>query len=395
MPATEVFALTDEQIIGIGQDAADPAADTDDETLRGAVSAERESEPLDLTATERPASDGVPYNASAAQPASSAPTDAPAWLAERMRDPWHGDEAKELWDGKQKAEAEVATYRELFATAGDARTAAARARELDALDAAFYRGDAAARAQLAQRMMREDPAAFRQMVEAGLKLLGAEQARVPSEEKSLARAREDKFNSSDAAASARERNSAPPAPGLPAEAARAYGEFEKAANLELDKSVGASIARVMEDALPNLRLTGASATEGAQGTALLRDRLLGAVRKEIEGALKSDRQLGEQVSRILAARRFDAEARSQVVRLIDARAQQLVPGAVRRVVGSWTSATLASRGKAASASTAPLRTPQEKGSARAEQVPARKETPPSRMRPLDYRRISDEEILGI
>ncbi|MGB2633228.1 MAG: hypothetical protein WAM58_04760 [Candidatus Acidiferrum sp.] len=181
---------------------------------------------------------------------------------------------------------------------------------------------------------------------------------------------------------------------MPHDVMRAYGEFEKAANLELEKSVGGAIARVMEEALPNLRVSGANGREGALGTAPLRDRLTGAVREEIEGALKSDRQLGEQVSRILAGRRFDGEARAQVVRLIDTRAQQLVPGAVRRVVGSWTSATLGARGKSDGA-TAHESSRQEKVAARGEKVSARREAAASRVRRPDYRRVSDEEILGM
>ena len=53
----------------------------------------------------------------------------------------------------------------------EAKAAAERARQLDEIDAAYYRGDAAARGQLAQRMMLEDPRAFREMVEAGVRLL--------------------------------------------------------------------------------------------------------------------------------------------------------------------------------------------------------------------------------
>ncbi len=73
------------------------------------------------------------------------------------------------------------------------------------------------------------------------------------------------------------------------------------------------------------------------------------MREDVEAALKSDAQLGEQVARILGARRFDDAARAQVVRVIDARAQQLVPGAVKRVVGSWTTATLGTKGKSRAA----------------------------------------------
>src|SRR5271165_836419 len=382
---SDVFALTDEQIVGMGEDTGGPGAPGRAEIEEGSLTA----------ATKGAASvrdDGVGNEANGklgagdgkgAQAGVPVPQEVPPWLAESMKDPWHGDEATELWDAKQSAEKEVAAYREVFATAKDARalkeiypggvseakTAADRARTLDEIDAAFYRGDGAARAQLAQRMMREDPAAFREMVEAGVRLLTAENRKwkmengnseegVSQDAVSVPRSlrsgpqearpsgRDDKTASADGGnagikASATE------------EAVRQYGAFERAANLELEKSMGGTIARMMEQALPNLRTSssrmdagggGGGADPASAGKPPLQDRLAGAVREEVEAALKSDSQLGEQVAKILAGRRFDEGARAQVVRLIDARAQQLVPGAVRRVVGSWTQATLGVRG---------------------------------------------------
>jgi hypothetical protein len=388
----EVFALTDEQIVGL--ESEDTTAERGEkeksnaETLSGAegrgelrgraragrTHALRDSEQEGIVAVE----------------------EAPKWLAERMRDPWHGDEAKELWDGKQRAERENASYREAVGSAEDARAlkeiypggvteakiAAERARELDAIDAAFYRGDGAARMQLAQRMMQQDPVAFREMVEAGVRLL----------KETAGAARDQRTANGDQGTAGENRKSKienggeerPPMRGLeeagarvPQEVARAYGEFEQAANAELEKSVGGAIARVMEEALPNLRVRGARGKEGELGAAPLRERLTVAVREEVESALKSDRALGEQVTRILAGRRFDSGARGQVVRLIDARAQELVPGAVRRVVGSWTQATLGARGKSV-----------------AEKIETRRE-PVSRHRRVDYIRMSDDDILGL
>src|SRR4029077_10836121 len=122
---------------------------------------------------------------------------------------------------------------------------------------------------------------------------------------------------------------------------QAYREFERATNAELEKSVGGTITRAMEQALPNLRYANEVGREGQAPP--LQERLRVAVREEVETALRSDASLGEQVARVLSGRRLDKAARMQVVRLIDARAQQLVPGAVRRVVGSWTQATLGAR----------------------------------------------------
>jgi hypothetical protein len=361
----ELCALTDEQIVGLG--------------------------PAESTTAEPPPSQSAPTNAT-----SETVLAAPAWLAERMRDPWHGDEATELWEGKQRAEKEIGAYREAFATADDAKSvkalypgglteakaAAERARELDAIDASFFRGDSSARAQLAQRMMQQDPAAFREMVEAGVKLLngagspgGANVSASNDRSGPTALAQAQPPNHQAAAAQSE------PSP----ETLRAYSEFEKAANAELEQTVGASISRALEGALPNLRLSGAvRGREGEPGAAPLRARLTSAVREEVESALKSDHQLGEQVARILAGRRFDPSARAQVVRLIDARAQELVPGAVRRVVSSWTRTTLTT--KSATTSTARAQT------SAAESTHT---TAMHRNRRVDYGRLTDEQILSL
>jgi hypothetical protein len=234
-------------------------------------------------------------------------------------------------------------------------------------------------------MMEQDPSAFREMVEAGLKLLngagGPGGANVSaSNDRSGATALAQAQPPNDQAAAAQTE----PSP----ETLRAYGEFERAANAELEQTVGASITRVLEDALPNLRLSGAvRGREGEPGAAPLRGRLTSAVREEVESALKSDQQLGEQVARILAGRRFDPTARGQVVRLIDARAQELVPGAVRRVVSSWTQTTLAT--KSATTSTATTKS-QATENTHTTEKPAL-----HRNRRVDYGRLTDEQILSL
>ena len=126
------------------------------------------------------------------------------------------------------------------------------------------------------------------------------------------------------------------------------------------------------------------------------------MREEVEAALKSDAQLGEQVAKILAARRFDDATRAQVVRVIEARAQQLVPGAVKRVVGSWTTATLGNGRNTAESSRGTTNRSAKKEPERA--VAARNEKAAgarrdagtsSKGRRVDYGRLSDEEILGM
>ena len=99
------------------------------------------------------------------------PAAPPQWLADRMSDPQAGAEARALWDSVQQSQAEAAGFREIFAKPEEARAAAQRARLLDDIDRAYFGGDATQRASLAASMLREDPAAFREMVFAGLRAL--------------------------------------------------------------------------------------------------------------------------------------------------------------------------------------------------------------------------------
>jgi len=243
------------------------------------------------------------------------------------------------------------------------------------------------------------------MVEAGVRILGSvpsSQRPVVSEEgKALT---QNTANAPDSGAHA-DGKSAQPGMAVPQEVASRYREFERATNAELEKSVGGTIARAMETALPNLRHANGSGREwpldsrGKQASSL-QERLMTAVREDVEVALKSDASLGEQVARVLSGRRFDEGARAQVVRLIDARPQQLVPGAVRRVVGAWTQATLGGRKSDVSVeerrverTASPSRTPDREQTAnRSERSAPGRGWQPGR---VDYRKMSDEQILGM
>ena len=146
----------------------------------------------------------------------------------------------------------------------------------------------------------------------------------------------------------------------------------------------------------------------------LRERLNATIRADIEKSLQGDRQLSEQVAQILSSRRFDDDARAQVVRLISERAQQLVPGAAKRVLNEWTQTTLAAHSTrtqrndtdAARVEATPARSEVAASSEpRRASLPARAshESRPARRleasatsgRPLDYRKLSDEQILDL
>jgi hypothetical protein len=178
--------------------------------------------------------------------------------------------------------------------------------------------------------------------------------------------------------------------GIDERTAAEYVGFEKAANAELERSVGGAIARTMEQALPNLGRMGVGKS-GAE----LGERLKASVRDEVDAALKSDAQLSEQVAKILAGRRFDEGTRAQVVRLIDARAQQLVPGAVRRVVGNWTQTAMAARRGEVGTRVDVSEKKVEKQIPLPQRARDRDDSARKPVQRVNYGKLSDEEILEL
>jgi hypothetical protein len=422
----DLFALTDEQILEIEPEAQDvevserqPAATMDDSSRVAPASLPAGSAAANDNRLHETGAVSAAPASNAAQPLNSEATQPPNWLAEKMSDPQSGGEARELWNGMQQARQEAAAYREIFAKPDEARAAAQRARVLDDIDRAYFAGDTNQRAQLAAMMLREDPAAFREMVFEGLRALekvGASgAANAPSgapvaghqriTENSTGATRPEQApavpqNAQASSANSREADLA------------AYASFEKAANEDLEKSVGGAIARTIEQALPNLGRTGDPLAVGARSIVPLQQRLGAAIRADIEAALKNDRQLGEQVAQILSGRRLDSETRAQVVRLIGERAAQLVPGAAKRALNDWTETTLAAHGartsrtETASGRREVATASAAQGSPRVMQAQSRnqrQETHGQNARPggaghsrrVDYGKLSDEQILEL
>jgi hypothetical protein len=429
----DLFVLTDEQILEIEPEAQDvtvregaPQGDSPVRSVSDAVSADGDAASRAANGLDPLSTDGVQQNTQSAQAGVPVP---PAWLAEKMNDPQRGAEARALWEGAQRAEREAASFREVFAKPEEARAAAERARVLDDIDRAYFAGDASQRAQLAAMMMREDPSAFREMVFAGLRALEA--AEQPGRTRSVASAAGATLGSPatvEAGASARQEGGALRDSGQASSATTtqsnrgtqpahdsaqqaqfaAYASFEKAANDDLERSVGNAIERTLVQALPTLTSAGGASGVGAQPAAPLQARLTAAIRQDVEKALQGDRQLGEQVAQILSGKRLDSETRAQVVRLIGERAQQLVPGATKRALQDWTQTTLAAhRGKSAHANAtsskrevapgAPLpRASQEHSAPRkdASRSSRSDERAPTKAR-VSYGRLSDEQILDL
>lgn len=403
------------------------------------------------------------------------------WSGEEAKEFWNGvQQARSEAAAYRTAFAtpeDARALKELYpGSLNEARGVANRARLLEEIDRSFFGATgatpeqtSAARAQLAGMMLREDPVAFREMVFAGLRALeeaekgsgtSTSASNLPRLAQAFAANRPDARSgvgttlvSSAADDGLNSRGGASPAPTmangpLAANAASsavslveaqptaaqlgtvtaneahvaAYATFEKAANEDLERSVGAAITHTIRQALPNLGKDDEKAAVGARHGVPLQERLGAAVRQDVEAALKGDRQLGEQIAQVLSARRFDNETRAQVVRLIDDRARQLVPSAARRVINDWTQATLAAhRGNASRHDAASTRRevepvaaqgPLQRGlpvaqagagptafSSQAAQTrpgaDAHRNASRSDARRVDYRKLSDEQILEL
>jgi len=440
----DLFALTDEQILQIEPEAQDVEVVSDQQSATGGE-ASRGPRPQAGTVQDDKSAEGTAVGQAGAVREQGQPTTSnqqpPPWLAAQMKDPWSGEEARELWNGVQQARQEAAAYRAAFATPEDARAlkelypggvneardAAERARVLDDFDRAYFGGAgksaqevSASRAQLAQTMLREDPAAFREMVFAGLRALeesgaqpgahGGSRFSATSAADSGAAQTQGGLKSAPTDNSA-QRSAETQSANNDARLA-AYGAFEKAANEDLERSVGGAIERTLAQALPNASRVSNASGAGAQHATPLQSRLGQAIRQDVEAALKGDRQLSEQIAQILSSRRFDNETRAQVVRLIDDRARQLVPGAAKRVLSDWTQTTLAAhRGNATRADPPSTRRevePASSDSGRASVAANSPRTSQTRRgddsrggatrpdsRRVDYRKLSDEQILDL
>jgi hypothetical protein len=424
-----LYAMSDEQILEM--EPAEEAASEEGRVARSAVAQGDSPAGVAVRGEGNPRAEnaaGLAPRATgmadgATQAAEQAPATrqdrghAPEWLARAMNDPERGAEARAFWEGTQKAQQEAAAYREVFARPEEARAAAERARQLETIDRLYFGASggrseeaAAAREELAQTLLREDPAAFREMVAAGVRILQkATEAQRHGEKREDAglSTRPGQVPQRDTA----NRTPAAAAIGRTEEGVARYAAFERAANEELNREVGGEIARTIERALPYAETSKDAGRPGeaargatASGRGSVQERLSAAIREEVEAGLRSDRQLGEQVARVLGGAgaqgpRLDEEARGQVVRLIGERARQLVPGAARRVLQEWTQTALAAhrarggRGDAAALRQEVAPASSAAGLPRGQGKENRRAGAAQAPRQVDYRKMSDEQIL--
>jgi hypothetical protein len=377
-------ALTDEQILGLderaaagGANAGSPVSEAAGRSGGAAAEpglADQSGLAFDdvLSAPGAGSSDAsrltnTAQNAAAARGAGEAE---PAWLAALETQPGAAAEARRWRDA---------------------------ARDISSIDSAYFSSDPGARSGLAERLYQSDPAAFRAMLAESARTLAARdpqglaelarqlgmpeaaaplrprsvsQAAQPAAESNAARAPRDNAQPNVNSAAASANNGA----AFPAEAYRA---FESSTNEDVGRRMHEAIDRTLSSTLPE------GIGEGA------RRRIGEDVFREVHASLASDRELSRRVGETLRDWRFDAAARQQVVALVSGRARAVLPEVARRVVAEWTSSVLASeRAKTARIDSAAARRDITGG-----RLPEPVAANALRPRDVDYRRLSDEQIL--
>jgi len=289
------------------------------------------------------------------------------------------------------AENEPAWLKQLEAQPGaaaEARQWREAAKDVAALDAAYFSGDPGARSSLATKLYDSDPAAFRDMLAESARMLAARDPQALAElaqqlgmsesaqnatAKSLTQAaRSPEASAAQNTMGADNRGGA----GFPAETFRA---FESATNQDVARTTRDAIDRTLSTALPE------GIAEGA------RRRIGDDIFHELHATLSADRELSRQVGEMLRGWQFDGATRQQVASLISGRARSVMPEVARRVVAEWTSSVLASdRARTARVDAAASRH-DITGGRLPEPVPAGALRPKN----IDYGRLSDEQILNL
>jgi hypothetical protein len=272
--------------------------------------------------------------------------------------------------------------------AAEARQWREAAKDVAALDAAYFSGDPGARSSLATKLYDSDPAAFRDMLAESARMLASRDPQALAElarqlgmsesaqnapAKSLTQAaRSPEAGAAQNTMGGENRGGA----GFPAEAFRA---FESATNQDVARTTRDAIDRTLSTALPE------GIAEGA------RRRIGEDIFQELHATLSADRELSRQVGEMLRGWQFDGATRQQVASLISGRARSVMPEVARRVVAEWTSSVLASDRARTARVDAAISRHDITGGRLPEPVPAGALRPKN----IDYGRLSDEQILDL
>ena len=380
--AARTAGMTDEQILDLDLESLQAG---DSGVVTQGAPAESAGGPGDFSDVWNDAALQAPKPATVTQPSSAAPSGDRAGVQEvrsnPQGEPFAGAQGEPVWLKQLEAQP---------AAAAEARQWREAAKDVAALDAAYFSGDPTARSGLAARLYESDPATFREMLAESARMLasrdpqaltelarqlGVSQGQAPNAPgKSLAQAARSHESSvaGQGQIAADNRGSG----AFPAEA---YRTFESTTNEDVARGTREAIDRTLSSTLPE------GIGEGA------RRRIGDDIFRELHATLSSDRELSRQVGEVLRGWHFDGATKQQVVSLISGRARAAMPEVARRVVAEWTSSVLASdRARAARVDAAASRRDISGGRV-PDTIPASGLLP----RKIDYSRMSDEQILDL
>jgi hypothetical protein len=407
---------SDDEILGLGTTAADSTNPAIDDQLAFAFDAP-------AAPSTGMSGAGTDSTASGNGDASAASDNLSAIL----------DENPELRRDSDDAKA----YRETFATPEDARAATALLSDLNRMDSLFFSRRTEDHAELARSIAGLDPAAFASLAQAmaaqvstphrssvgaqhavpaspaggpgadawhnpanspalssrqragvwpdaplaSRTVLRDEGSAVPVGDemkkqipRTASRAPENRGNSNTARDSARDDNIT-----AAAEPTHAQTNFFHATNAAAVETVIEAIESQVERLLP----------DGVSKNA--RNRVVGEIYRELDGALRSNRQLTEQMRNAFRSGSLDAEHQRAIVSLVAGRARQALPAVAKRVLNEWTSTVVAASHDRRARQRAAERRVDIAGSSGGGNESHRPTSP----RDIDYARMSDGDILNL
>lgn len=375
-------SMTDDEILGLVTTVARPGAE-DDEGESGGAGAPQEPD----------AGDAENDSGEARGDESAAEASAePEGLREifdakpELRRAWHAERA----------------YRKIYPTPQAAHEARRHLAALDHLDSLFYSARPEDHARLAATLHKLSPGAFARLTRAmqrhaarsGDNPAGGNTSAEAFEAPDMAPTNDNAAGAGGPAQAGNHADAAPiENPAAAAEAANASpaarepGPNPSAAQLAFFHNTNAAAVEQILGAIHAQveRLLPEAIGEGT------RNRIVGEIYRELDGALRSNRELARQLREAFRSGAGDAAHQRSLVGWIVGRAKQALPAVAKKVIGEWTSSVLASSRERLERHTSASKRVDIAGAGSSDGVSRKPLTP----RDINYRKLSDADILNL
>lgn len=316
---------------------------------------------------------------------------------------------RDAWEAAQQ-------FRAVFATPAEAQDAKAQLSELDGLFFSSQPGDQAA---LAARIHDLSPGAFHALAQAmqahGARVAAASasDARIASPASSTVTSSTASTNSPAIAASASTSAPAAPVSSSSNGAVQVKSLGSSSGPTSVQPSVqpsGQSSAQSVTDPRRAAQLAFFHSTNSAAVQQILgaiesqvnhllpagvsaptKTRIVGEIYRDLGSALRANRQLGQQLRDAFRSGAGDAAHQQAILSLVTGRAKQALPSITRRVINEWTHGVVAASQERSSRQDASAKRVDIAGGGSSDGVNRKPATP----RDMDYKRLSDADILNL